>query len=234
MGCFCFYCQEVVAIDQVGGAAGFGTVPVDVAKLNAADAADSDEDIDYAIAVAIGGTGVATPSKTLITYSAEDNAIYVTFMNGAETVDSVATVGGKAVLTATVPTLAADPAYATTAYTFVGWVDADGNAVTAETPIAGNTTAYAKFQSNYTTGDVTGDKKVIAKDRGMIHNFIKTGANADTVKIKVSHLLPDTVVTGDVTGDGKVIAKDRGMIHNFIKTGANADSVNVPIYVVNK
>lgn len=59
--------QDVVAIDQVGGTEGFGTVPVDVAKL---------ED-GYAIAVTIGGTGIADPAEYLITYSKEQQAVVV-------------------------------------------------------------------------------------------------------------------------------------------------------------
>ena len=59
--------QEVVAIDQVGGTEGFGRVPVDVDKLTEG----------YAIAVAIGGTGVDEAAKFLVTYNKAANTIEI-------------------------------------------------------------------------------------------------------------------------------------------------------------
>lgn len=51
--------QTIVAINQVGGDVGFGSVPVDVAKLA----------VGNSIAVAIGGSDVGTTAKYLVTYT---------------------------------------------------------------------------------------------------------------------------------------------------------------------
>ena len=63
--------QPIVAINQVDGDAGFGTVPVDVAKLTDGNA----------IAVAIGGTDVAAADiyRGLVTYNKATQTIEFTY-----------------------------------------------------------------------------------------------------------------------------------------------------------
>ena len=76
-----FVCsQTIVAINQVDGDAGFGSVPVDVDKL----------DDGYAIAVAIGGTDVGTIVEYLVTYDKEEETIVVTVYCGDVNGDGVA------------------------------------------------------------------------------------------------------------------------------------------------
>lgn len=228
---FYYGTQTIVALNQVGGSEGFGEVPVDTAKLSAEDAA---------IAVAVGGTDVAAADvyKALITYVEEDSSIYVTFMNGEEIVDTIAIVDGKAVLPETTPTLAASAGYVATSYAFVEWVDADGNAVTADTAIDAATTVYAKFKSNLIYGDVTGDGQILAQDRTFIHAYIKSnGATAQFQVMKpVSEYLESTVVAGDVTSDGQILAQDRTFVHAYIKSnGATAQrDTSKNYYVINK
>lgn len=86
--------QTIVAMDQVDGDAGFGSVPVDVDKL----------DDGYAIAVTMGGTDVGTVAKYLVTYDAETETITVVCgdVDGDKDADAddatyilLSTIGGK-------------------------------------------------------------------------------------------------------------------------------------------
>ena len=169
-------------------------------------------------------------------------------MNGTTTVETVASVDGKIVLTETVPTLEATEGYVTPAYAFVEWVKEDGTAIAEGADITEDLTVYPKYKGQVIVetvakdlvyGDVNLDGIADITDSSQIIRKIK-GRSAQQTGLPASPLYNLTIegqekayLIGDVNLDGIADITDSSQIIRKIK-GRSAQETGKIIYVINK
>ena len=207
---------------------------------------DALEDGVYIVRV---GDEAGNVSETYFRVGEEQSAgPKVTFMNGTTTVATVDTVGGKATLPETNPTLLANDGYVATNYEFVEWVTVEvvnskevTTSFTADTVVEVDTIVYPKFKAQFTKsgayfdlkrGDVNLDKNVNTGDRTQVQRFYKTGVGSNTGRVVSEYLDNEMYKLGDINLDKRINTGDRTQVQRFYKTGAG--SAGDLYYVINK
>ena len=225
----------MVAINQLDGlavsAGGTENVPVDNTKLKSKDA------IILKSGDSLGST-VAIQAIALATTPAGPT---VTFMNGSETFATLAAADGKVVLpdvSEKAPTFTAEECYSDVSFTFYGWVDENGVAVTADTAVTEDMTVYAKFNTGHTLGDINGDAKINVKDYTTLKKYIQSKTTPKENEFVGNAIYKGYDKTiGDINTDGKINVKDYTTLKKYIQSKTTPKEnafVGEKVYVINK
>ncbi len=143
----------------------------------------------------------------------------VTFMNGEENLGSVKVKAGEeAIYQGSTPTKAEDENYT---YTFLGWVDAEGNK--ANMVVTADTTVYAAFEATskqpetpgvtFIWGDINGDGTVDSTDGTAVINST-LGGDSVYGSYTIGLVFASNLIWGDINGDGTVDSTDGTAIIN--------------------
>ncbi len=213
-------------MDQIGGDEVFGSVPVDVAKLEEG----------YAIAVAIGGSDVAAANvyKALIVYDSEEEqpiTYTVSYDPNGGTVEgeNPSTFDADDTIAAFIGALIAPTKTDLTGaytYTFAGWsTEANGTAIDLADESAlmtsllapGETSItlyalYTETANKYYLGDVDGNKRITLVDYSQVLLKFKRQPTTFPVGNKFTTASGTEFYLGDVDGNKRITLVDYSQI----------------------